>query len=273
MRFLSQNILGSYNTQSTITSSSGDPYNAFSDTTKFPFISSGQDSDGDTVEINQTNTSKQSLDTIVVLASNFNDFKISTSATSGGAFSDITGTATLVISQDGFHRLYKFPSTINFFDIKFQIDDTIIADEEKQCGAILGMTELGSIDRFKAIKPKGKDAKVVNKLEAGGVSVLYKGSIHWDFEIDIDLLSSQVDVDLIELIGSRQQDFFLWINDDHDGEETVKQAPYRFQDFIRCVYTGDSSPQFYKNYLNKSASGNKFKFAQTGKINYFNPTL
>ncbi len=272
MRFLSENILGSYNEQTAITSSSGDPYNAFSDTTKFPFISSDQDTDGDTVDLTQTNTSEQSLDSIVVLSSNFNDLKISTSATSGGGFSDITGTATLTISQDGFSRLYKFPSVINFFDIKFEIDDTIVANEEKQCGAILGMTELGSLDRFKLIKAKGNIPKKILKLESGGVQTLYKGSNHFDFTVNIDLLSSQIDMDLVETIENRQLDFFFWINDNHDGEELVKQEPYRFQDFIRCVYTGDITPSFYKNYLNKAASGNKLKFSQTGKVNYFNPT-
>ena len=110
-------------------------------------------------------------------------------------------------------------------------------------------------------------------LESGGVAVLYKGSNHWEFEINIDLLSGQTDMDLVETIQNRQIDFFFWINDNNDGQETVKQEPYRFEDFIRCAYTGDLQPNFYKNYLNKAASGNKFKFKQTGKVNFFNPTV
>lgn len=273
MRFLTENILGSYNGQTTFSSSSGDVFNAFSDTIKIPFISSGEGTDGNTVELKQESTFEESFDTIVVLASNFDDFKISTSATSGGAFTDITSNATLTISVDGTHRLYKFPTIETYFDIKFEIDDTITPNQEKQCGAILGMTELGSLDRFKLVKPKGKIQKKVIKLESGGIAVLNKGSNHWEFAIDIDLISGQTDMDLIETVQNRQRDFWFWINDNHDGEETVKQEPYRFQDFIRCAYSGDLRPSFYKNYLNKAASGNKFKFGQTGKINKFDPTL
>ena len=273
MRFLSENFLGSYNNQDVISSSSGEAFIAFSDTTKFLYVSDGQDTDGDTVELGQDFSEEQTLDTIVVLLNNFADFKISTATTSGGAFSDITGTATLTTSQDGLHRLYKFASPISFFDIKFEIDDTVVADEEKEVGAILGMLELGTLERFKLVKPKGVIQRKIIKLESGGVAVLNKGSQHWEFSINVDLLSGQTDMDLIEAIEQRQLDFFFWINDNFDGQETVKQEPYRFEDWIRCGFTGDSQPQFYKNYLNKAASGNKLKFAQTGKIDKFDPSL
>jgi len=269
MRFLTENILGSYNDQDSITASSGDPYNAFSDTTKFNYQSDGQDTDGDTVILQEDFSFSQSLDTIVVLACNFADFTISTA--SGASFTDVTSQATLTISQDGIHRLYEFASPITFTEIKFEIDDTITPNEEKQCGCILGFTEIGTIDRFKSVKPKGSIQKKVIKLESGGVAVLNKGDIHWDFTINTDLISVQAEIDTIEAIQVRTQDFWFWINDNYDGSEKVKQEPYRFQDFIRCSYTGDSSPSFYKNYLNKAAI-NDLKFAQTARINYFDPT-
>lgn len=269
MRFLGENILGSYNGQNSITATSGDPYNAFSDTIKFNYQSDGEGTDGNTVALQQDFSSSQTLDTIVVLACNFDDFTISTA--SGGVFTDVTSSATLTISQDGTHRLYKFGTPISFTEIKFEVDDTITPNEEKQCGAILGFTELGSIERFKAVKPSGKIEKKVIKLESGGVAVLNKGDQHWDFSINTDLVSSQSEIDLVELIQSRTLDFWFWINDNHDGDELVKQEPYRFQDWIRCAYTGENKPMFYKNYLNKTAS-NQMKFSQTARINYFDPT-
>lgn len=270
MRFLSQNLLGSYNNQNLISASSGDPYNAFSDTTKFTYESDGQATNGDTVALEQNFAGTQSLDTIVVLLSNFNDFKISTAT--GGAFTDVTGNATLTISQDGFSRLYKFATPISFSEIKFEIDNTIIPDEEKRVGAILGMTEIGSIERFNKIKPKGVVEKKKLKLESGGVAVLNKGDVHWQFGLNTDLVTDQVEIDIVETIQNITTDFFFWINDNYDGQETVKQPPYRFEDFIRCAYTGTSNPMFYKNFLNLNAN-NKLKFEQTAKINYFNPTV
>jgi len=269
MRFLSDNILGSYNGQTTFTASSGNVYNAFSDTTKFNYESESQATDGNTVSLQEDFSSTQSLDTIVVLACNFNDFTISTA--SGAAFTDVTNQATLTTSVDGTHRLYKFATAITFTEIKFEIDDTIVADEEKSCGAILGFTEIGSIDRFKSVKPKGTIQKKVIKLESGGVAVLNKGDVHWDFSINTDLVSVQAEIDTVETIQNRTQDFWFWINDGYDGSELVKQEPYRFQDWIRCSYTGNLAPSFYKNYLNKTAA-NQLKFAQTAKVNYFDPT-
>ena len=269
MRFLTGNILGTYNGQNSITASSGNPYTAFSDTTKFNYQSEGQDTDGNIVALRQDFSANQTLDTIVVLLSNFDDFKISTA--SGGSFTNITSQAVLKISQDGLSRIYKFGTPINFTEIKFEISDTITPNQEKQCGAILGFTEIGKIERFKSVKPKGIIQKKVIKLESGGVAVLNKGDLHWEFTINTDLVSVQSEIDVVEFIQQINQDFWFWINDGYDGKELVKQEPYRFQDFIRCAYTGDSSPSFYKNYLNKTAM-NDLKFSQTSKINYFDPT-
>jgi len=269
MRFLSQNFLGSYNNQLMITASSGDPYNAFSDTTKFNYESDGQATDGDTVILQQDFSDTQTIDTIVALISNFNDFTISIA--SGGAFTDVTANATLQISQDGFSRIYKFATAINFTEIKFEINNTIVANEEKTVGAILGMLEIGSIERFSLINPKGKINKKILKLDTGGVAVLNKGSIHWELAINTELVTAQNEIDIVDSIQSRTFDFFFWINDGYDGQEKVKQEPYRFQDFLRCAYTGTSNPMFYKNFLNLSAE-NKLKFAQTAKIDYFDPT-
>lgn len=268
MKFLSENKLGSYNRQNSITASSGDPLNAFADTTKFKYLSEGQATNGDTVFLQQNFAEEQELDTIVLLLSNFADFKISIA--SGASFTDVTANATLTISQDGLSRYYKFATPINFTEIKFEVDNTIVADQEKTCGAILGMTEIGSIQRFSNVKPTGKIEKKVLKLDAGGVAVLNKGDVHWDFTINTEFVSVQNEIDIVELIQNRTSDFFFWINDNHDGEELVRQEPYRFQDFIRCAYTGDLSPMFHKNFLNLTAK-NDLKFAQTSKVNYFDP--
>ncbi len=270
MRFLSNNILGSYNNQDSFAASSGDVFNAFSDTIKFSYESEDQDTDGNTVSLQQDFADEQTLDTIIVLLSNFNDFTISTA--SGGSFTDVTSNATLTISEDDFSRLYKFDTEIAFTEIKFEINNTIVANKEKSCGAILGMVEIGSIDRFTLIKPKGIIQKKILKLEAGGVSVLNKGDVHWQYSVNTDLVTDQDEIDVVEAIQNRDQDFFFWLNDNHDGDEKIKQEPYRFNDFIRCAYTGDLQPMFYKNFLNLNAN-NRLKFAQTSRIDYFDPFL
>lgn len=270
MRFLSGNILGSYNNQESITASSGDPLNAFSDTILYNYLSEGQNTDGDTVILQQDFTDEQSFDTLAVLDCNFDDFAILTA--NGGSFTDITSLATLQISSNGKHRIYKFATAQTFTEIRFEINNTIVADEEKSCGAIMAFTEIGSIKRFDAVTTTGKINKKVINLENGGVAVLYKGSTHWDFVINTDLVSVQSEIDIASEIQARTEDFFFWLNDGYEGKEKVKQEPYRFQDFIRCAYTGDNKPKFYKNYLNNYIS-NQIKFSQTSKIDYFDPEL
>jgi len=270
MRFLTENILGSYNDQVAITASSGNAYNAFSDTIKFNYQSEGQNVNGNTVELIQFFSSEQSLDTLAVLNHNFVDFSIWIS--SGFGYIDVTSQAVLKNSADGLSKVYKFSASISFTQIKFTIDDTIIADEEKKVGAILGFTEIGSIERFKSVRTSGQIQKKVIKLESGGVAVLNKGSTHWDFSISTDLVSIQNEIDTVAIIQNRNKDFFFWINDGYDGNQIVNQEPYRFQDFKRCSYTGKNNPNFYKGYFNKTAS-NSLKFSQTAEINYFDPTL
>lgn len=270
MRFLTENILGSYNEQLTITATSGDPYNAFSDTIKFNYESEGQDTDGDTVELIETFSSEQSLDTLAVLNHNFADFSIFIA--NGAGYTDVTSQAVLKNSADRLSKVYKFATPITFTEIKFTVDDTVIADEEKRVGAILGFTEIGSIKRFKSVKPSGQIQKKVIKLESGGVAVLNKGSTHWTFSINTDLVSIQDEINTVANIQNRDQDFFFWINDGYDGSQIVNQEPYRFQDFKRCSYTGNNNPSFYKGYFNKTAS-NSLEFSQTAEINYFDPTL
>jgi len=268
MRFLEGNILGSYNQQISIESTSGDQYDAFSDTTTYNFQSVGQNTDGNILVLQQDFSSSQSLDTIVVLKSNFADFSISIA--SGGAFTDVTSNAVLQESKNGLSRIYKFATPISFTEIKFEVSGTLPINLEKTVGSILGMTEIGSIDRFSLIKPKGNIAKKTLKLESGGIVVLYKGSNHWDFSINTTLVTVQNEIDIVATIQNRTSDFFFWINDGYDGDETVRQEPYRFEDFVRCVYSGDIQPMFYKNYLNKNAN-NKLKFAQAPKVDYFDP--
>ncbi len=267
MRFFGSNELASYNEQ-TITASSGDPYLCFSDTTKFSYESEGQGADGDVVEFLQEFTYEVTLDTIVVLACNFADFKILTA--SGGSFTDITANATLLTSQSGTHRLYKFPSEISFTEIKFQVEDTITANEEKTVGNILGFTELGSILRFQSVKTTGKIKRKVNELDSGGVAVISKGQQHWDFSINSALISDQTEFDLIETLQARTSNFWFWINDGYDGNEKVLVEPYRFQDFMRCAMTGGSAPSHHKNFLNLAAK-DQLKFRQTARIDYYAP--
>jgi len=259
MKFFDINELGKYQ-DGTVDQSSGDADNVFTDNITNSYTSSGQGTDGNTVELERKREQEITIDTVMVLNCNFANFRIFKAITSGGAYTDITSSATLTISEDGLNRYYNFATSFSCFDMKFECDNTTPASNEKSCGAILGLLELGEIDRFSAIGPKKEFLRKELKLEQGGIQTMIKGS-YWTYKPKTKFNTVQSEMDLINTIQNRGQEFFFWLNGNHEGDEQVKVEPYRFQDFFKVVSTSKPKPEPYKNYLNKSFS-DTFEFKQ-----------
>lgn len=259
MKFFDINQLGKYQ-DGTTDQSSGDADNVFTDNIDKTYNSSGQGTDGNTVILERKREQENTIDTIMVLNCNFANFRIFKAITSGGAYTDITSSAVLTISEDGLNRFYTFATPFSFFDMKFECDNTTPANNEKSCGAILGLLELGEINRFSSIEPKKEFLRKELKLEQGGVQTILKGA-YWTYKIKTRYNTIQSEVDLINTIQNRAQEFFFWLNGNNEGNEQVKAEPYRFQDFFKAVATGSAKPRFYKNYLNKSFE-DTFEFKQ-----------
>ena len=261
MKFFNENELGKYQ-GGTTAESSGDADNAFSDTITIPYISSGQTVS--TVTLERKLELESTIDSIFILDSNFDDLTIYASATSGGAYVDITSNATLQVSQDGLNRYYSFATPFSFFDMKFEVADTTPASQEKEVGAILGFLEIGEILRFSSIQPTKNFIRKISELDAGGVVTMNKGS-YWTYKIKTQYVSVQSEVDVAKAIQDISTNFFFWLNGGYEGEEKVRVDPYRFEDLIKCVSTGKAKPSFYKNYLNNVVSDG-IDFQQTGAV-------
>ena len=261
MKFFNENELGKYQSGTT-DESSGDADNAFSDTITIPYISSGQTAS--TLVLERKLEFEATIDSIFILDSNFADVTIYASATSGGAYVDITSNATLLTSQDGLNRYYSFATPFSFFDMKFEVVNTSPLSQEKEVGAILGFLEIGSIERFSAIAPVKEFIRKASVLDAGGVVTMNKGS-YWTYKIKTQYVGIQSEVDVVNEVQNLSSNFFFWLNDGYDGEEKVRVEPYRFEDLIKCVVTGKSKPSFYKNLLNNIVSDD-VGFKQTGAV-------
>jgi len=262
MKFFDSNVIARYQ-GGTINETSGNGDSAFSETTEFSYQSDGQDTDGDTVELERIFTFEQSFDSLCILASNFKDAEIWIKTTELGSYTNITSTATVLTSDDGLSKFYKWPTVQNFWEFKVVVDDTIVANQEKECGCIMAFTEIGDLYIFADISPKKIYNQKKLKLDQGGVVVVNKGS-HWEFKLKSKYLGVQAQADIIQNLQNLGREFFIWIN---SGLETAKieVAPYRFNDFIKCVHTGKPNPKFYKNYLN-SVLDDGIDFEQTGQL-------
>lgn len=262
MRFFDINVLGRYQ-GGTISATSGNGNTAFSETVDFSYQSSGQDTDGDVVILNRTFDTEQEFDSLVILANNFKNLSIWRKETELSSFEDITSLASVTESKDEASHFYKFPSIVKFFELEIRVPDTVVSDEEKQCGCIMAFTEIGNLLKFTDIDTQKKFKQKKMELDAGGVVVVNKGS-WWTFKVKSKYISDQASVDIINAIQNLGREFFIWINSGYEVAK-VEVEPYRFNDFIKCVYTGTPNPGFYKNYLN-SVYEDGLNFEQTGQI-------
>jgi len=261
MIFYYENELGKYQGGSTA-ESSGDADNAFSDTANVPYTSSGETAS--TTYVERKLEFEATIDSIFVLNQNLDDLTIYAAATSGGSYVDITANATLQMSQDGLHRYYKFATPFSFYDIKFECADTSPSGQEKRIGAILGLLEIGTIERFSAINTVKNFIRKTASLDSGGTVTMNKGS-YWSFKLNTQYVGVQSEVDVAYDVQNATQDIFFWLNGGYDGEEKVKVEPYRFKDLLKCVVTGKSKPNFYKNFLNNVVN-DEVTFEQTGMV-------
>jgi len=262
MRFFDVNVLGRYQ-GGAITATSGNGNTAFSETVDFSYQSSGQDLDGDTVILGREFDSEQEFDSLVILQNNFKNVSIWRKETEVSSWENITSSFVITESADHQSHFYKSASIIKFYSLEIRIPDTVVADQEKECGCIMAFTELGNLIKFTDIDTQKKFKQKKMELDAGGIVVVNKGS-WWTFKIKSKYISDQATVDLITTIQNLGREFFIWINSGYESA-MVEVEPYRFNDFIKCVHTGTPNPGFYKNYLN-SVFEDGLQFEQTGQI-------
>jgi len=239
----------------TYDASSGSPEKAFQGKTNRYWQTSGEGTDGDAVYIECDFGVDTTFDHIFIKDSNISN--ITLQRWNGAAFVTLTPSAT-ISSIDGYNHLY----TVTGFDYqKYRIlgSNTIVADQEKRINEIYTFDLLGTFEIAPRVKVKRIKGQQVLELDNFLKSVINRGS-RYEFAYKL-LTNKQNDVDLFSEMTTRDQEFYIWMNDNEELIYIVSQAPFEFGDIFKMSNIKGDAPGYRKD--NRfSAADNKAKFVE-----------
>lgn len=121
------------------------------------------------------------------------------------------------------------PTEVSTQKVKFYIDETIVADEEKEASQVIVTNQLGKLDGWPVIQPaiekKLKKLKKVNGRE----SVIGKGK-QFKCKIKFNTYPEGDDIDLVKTLQNRTQEFLVWVCGGDENQFKYDIEPFRLQD-------------------------------------------
>jgi hypothetical protein len=244
MRFFDTNYLfKDFGGTITASSNSQIAYMAFDEKTKFRWRTSSENTDGDSVYLEQELISPATINRIFVAETNISNLTIEVDL---GAGYVTLPSNTLTKSNDNYSYYYELESSQTIEKIKFIGSNTIIANEEKYITNALAFQEIGQIKYNDAVKPTIERIQVINKLNNGRSDIINKGR-QISFKIKFKSHYSTADNEIIRQILNRDAEFWLWLNDDQEDLIYMPQEPYRFKDIYKVAFKGNHSMTFNDN--------------------------
>ncbi len=231
MRFFDTNWLFN-RLDGTITASSGFPDFAFDEDSQFAWNSSGEGTDGDAIFVTRTLAASQPIKAIFIQNTNINNITIDVDV--GAGFVALSS-FTLTKSDDGMNYYYSLDSIITILAIRINGSNTITADQEKSIGQILAFRELGQIKNIDSIEPSLKRIQKVSQLLAGKKDIINKGRQFDGISLGFKTHFKSADNAMIAILLSRDEGLWLWINDNNEEVQIMKQEPFRFGDIYKVA--------------------------------------
>lgn len=242
MRFFDTNVLYTL-FGNTINASSGTPSLAFDEKTRYGWTSDGEDTDGDSVYIENILTQTTPVDRIFIRESNISNMSIEVNLGAG----DIPLVYSEIISSaDGTSHLYILTTPIVTQKVKITGSNTIVANQEKTIKQIYAFSELGRLENFDNIVPRRERLQKISKLQAGKVDVIDFGR-HFSFKLGLKAHYVEDDNDVINMLAQRDNPFFIWINDNTESIMKMYQEPFKFKDLYKVSVQKPDSMRFTKN--------------------------
>jgi len=242
MRFFSENrlytLLGS-----TINESSGTGSLAFDEATRYGWTSNGEDTDGDSVYLENILTVATLIDRIFVKDSNIDNLTITVDLGAGYVALSYDEVQS---SSDSKTHLFILNTPISLEKIKISGSNTIIADQEKTIKQVYAFTELGRIENYEDISPSRERVQKINKLQAGKVDVIDFGR-YFTFKLKLKTHYVEDDNAVIDMLLQRNVPMFVWINDNTESVMTMYQEPFRFKDIFKVSVQKKDKLSFAKN--------------------------
>ncbi len=245
MRFYDRNILfSSYGGTISGSSNASLTVSAFDENKRTQWFSSGENTDGNSVFLENILVNQSNIDTIFILNTNINNITIEVDI--GAGYVSLSN-FTLTKSNDGRNYYYKLNSTISILKIKISGSNTITANQEKEIGEIMAFEELGRIAYYDDIKGDKIKLQTISKLRFGKVDIITHGQ-YYTFKLKLKNHYVSNDNAIIELLMNRDYEFFIWINDNDEDNIVMYQEPYRFEDVYKVVIQKKVKADYKDNY-------------------------
>lgn len=244
MRFFDTNYLfKGFGGTISASSNSQIAYMAFDEKTKFRWRTNGENTDGNSVYLEQELIAPAIINRIFVADTNISNLTIEVDL--GAGYVSLPSN-TLTKSEDGYSYFYELDSNQTIEKIKFIGSNTINANEEKYIRNALAFLEIGQIKYNDAVKPKIERIQVINKLNNGRSDVINKGR-QISFKIGFRSHYSQADNSIMQQILERDSEFWIWLNDDQEDVIFMPQEPFRFKHIYKVGFKGNHSLAFKDN--------------------------
>ena len=249
MRFFDSNFIfsgfgGSYGASS---NSSVASFAFIEDFSKM-WASSGENTNGNAVYLERILLAPVPIDRIFVQQTNISNLTIEVDLGAGYVSLATASAFTLKQSNDGKTYFYLLDNEISIEKIKFIGSNTSPADEEKKISGCLAFRELGQIKYVSDIAPKISRLQTISKLMAGKTDIINKGNT-FSCQIKFKNHYRADQNDLIQTLTARENEFWLWLNDDEEDVIVMSQEPYRFKDIYKVANQKDRALKYSKNMI------------------------
>lgn len=187
--------------------------------------------------------SPQIIDRVFIQDTNMSD--ISLQYWTGSVWATVL--STLQKSNDLRSVLFLFAS-LTTTKIRIVGSHTLLtADQEKILGSVFAFSEIGqlAIPTSGIQTKRGKDQD--NHKLVSGKSFIFNRGRHWEIELSTQAHIGQEDIDLLQNIVKRDNDFYIWLNDNTEASMNQIVEPYAFKNILKVSVFGGENPTYYKN--------------------------
>ena len=228
----------------TIAASSGTPSFAFDEDNQFAWNSAGEGTDGNAIFVTRTILALSPIKAIFIQTTNINNITIDVDT--GGGLTPLTN-FTLTKSADGMNYYYNLDAEINIIAIRVNGSNTITANQEKTIGQILAFRELGQIKNIDSIEASLKRIQKVSQLLAGKKDIINKGRQFDGVTLGFKTHYRSDDNAIIQTLLTRDDAFWIWINDNSENVQVMSVEPFRFGDIYKVAIEKNHKIKYTNN--------------------------
>lgn len=231
----------------TVSASSGSPQFAFDEDEQFSWNSVSEGTDGNAINVDRVLDSSVPINAIFIQDTNISNLTIEVDIGAGYIALNLASSFTLTKSQDGTQYYYLLDNTINILKIRILGSNTITANQEKTISQILAFRKLGQIQNIDSILPNLKRIQKVSQLLSGKKDIINKGRQFDGITLGFRTHYKETDNGIISILISRDDNFWIWLNDSNEISQKMIQNPFRFRDVYKVAVEGSHRLNYTDN--------------------------